>query len=64
MIDIEKKNNFHVRTLYSKEMEIKKELESILRQCIEDVRDEIQRKKNETQNMYKQNNMKSTKSLK
>ena len=48
MIEIEKKNNFNVRTMYSKEMEIKKDLESILRQCIEDVRDEITKKKNET----------------
>ena len=31
MIEIEKKNNFNVRTMYSKEMEIKKDLESILR---------------------------------
>jgi hypothetical protein len=34
--------------MYSKEMEIKKELENILRSSIEDVRDEINKKKNET----------------
>ena len=48
MIDIEKRNNFQVRTMYGKEMETKKELEKILRTCIEDVRDEISKKKNET----------------
>lgn len=40
--------------MYSKEMESKKELEGVLRGCIEDVRDEIQRKKNETALIYKQ----------
>lgn len=43
-------------------MEIKKELEGALRYCIEDVRDEIQKKKNETQNVYKK--VSQTKSLK
>lgn len=33
-------------------MESKKELESVLRGCIEDVRDEITKKKNETKNIY------------
>lgn len=41
IIEIEKKSNFTVRTAYSKEMESRKELENILRSCIEDVRDEI-----------------------
>lgn len=40
--------------MYSAEMEIKKELESIIRLSIEDVREEIKRKRNETQNIYKQ----------
>jgi hypothetical protein len=53
MIMLEKKNCFNVRTLYSKEMEGKKELEKIMRSCIEDVRDEITKKKSETQNIYK-----------
>lgn len=47
MMELEKKNNFTVRTMYSKEMEIKKELEKIVRTCIEDVREEIVRKRNE-----------------
>lgn len=63
MIDLEKKSNFTLRTSYSKEMEMKKELESILRSCIEDVRDEIAKKKNETQNIYKQVNKQLTRSL-
>jgi hypothetical protein len=53
MIDLEKRSTFQIKTIYAKEMETKKELESILRQSIEDVRDEINRKKNETQNIYK-----------
>jgi hypothetical protein len=47
MMEMEKKNNFTVRTMYSKEMETKKELEKIVRTCIEDVREEIVRKRNE-----------------
>lgn len=35
-------------------MESKKELENILKFCIEDVREEIAKKRNETQNIYKQ----------
>jgi hypothetical protein len=48
MVDYEKKNTFQIKTFYSTEMEIKKQLESILRLSIEDVRDEIKRKKGET----------------
>lgn len=47
MIESEKKNHFQVKTLYSKEIEIKQKLENMLRQCIEDVRDEIAKKKSE-----------------
>lgn len=54
LIDLEKKNCFQIKTLYSKEMETKKDLESILKRSIEDVREEISKKKNETQNIYKQ----------
>lgn len=53
MLDKEKKDNFSIKTVYAKEMEIRKELEKILRQAIEDVRDEINRKRNENQNIYK-----------
>jgi hypothetical protein len=53
MVDFEKKNTFQIKTMYSFEMEIKKQLESILRLSIEDVREEIKKKKNETQNIYK-----------
>jgi len=31
MLDKEKKDNFTIKTIYSKEMEIRKELEKILR---------------------------------
>lgn len=48
MVEFEKKNTFQIKTMYSAEMEIKKELESVLRHSIEDVREEIKRKKNET----------------
>ena len=57
MIEMEKKNNFQIRTMYSKEMETKSELETIMRLCIEDVRDEIARKKQETQSYYKCKNL-------
>lgn len=53
MLEKEKKDNFMVKTIYAKEMEIKKELEKILRQAIEDVREEINRKRNESQSIYK-----------
>jgi hypothetical protein len=53
MILLEKKNNFTIRTLYGKEMEKRKELESLLRNSIDDVREEINRKKNETNSIYK-----------
>jgi hypothetical protein len=39
--------------MYATEMEIRKQLESILRLSIEDVRDEITKKRNETQSIYK-----------
>lgn len=48
MLELEKKNNFSIRTMYSKEMELKKELEKILRLSIDDVREEIEKKRNET----------------
>jgi len=54
MIELEKQNTFQIRTLYSKEMETKKQLENVVRFCIEDVREEIAKKKNETQNIYQQ----------
>jgi hypothetical protein len=53
MIVLEKKNNFSIRTLYAKEMEKRKELESLLRNSIDDVREEINRKKNESNSIYK-----------
>ena len=52
IIDIEKKNSFTIRSMYFKEMEKRKELETVLKNCIEDVREEIQKKKNENVNIY------------
>ena len=48
MLDLEKKNNFQVRTMLSRELDTKKALEKIMRSSIDDVRDEIDRKRNET----------------
>lgn len=36
-------------------MEKKLELEEILKKCVEEVREEIEKKKNETQSIYKSN---------
>ena len=53
MILLEKKNNFTIRTVYAKEMEKRKELDTLLRSCIDDVREEINKKRNETSSVYK-----------
>ena len=45
---MEKKNNFSIRTMLSRELDLKKSLEKILRTSIDDVREEIDRKRNET----------------
>ena len=52
-MELEKRNCFLIKTLYSKEMEVRKEIESVLRLSIEDVRDEINKKNNDTHNIYK-----------
>ena len=52
IIEVEKKNGFTLRTMYSKEMDKRAELENILKTCIDEVREEIQKKKNETANIY------------
>jgi hypothetical protein len=53
MVDSEKKNVFQIKTMYATEMEVRKQLESLLRLSIEDVREEISKKRNETQSIYK-----------
>lgn len=53
MIEIEKWNNFEVWTLYAHEIESKKKLENILKFSIEDVRNEITKKKTEKSDIYK-----------
>ena len=45
MLEIEKKNLMEARTTYSKELESKTELENLLRQCVEDVKSEITRRR-------------------
>lgn len=42
--------------MYSKEMEKRKELEAIVKGAIQDVREEIIKKKNENVNIYQSNN--------
>ena len=63
MILLEKKNNFTIRTVYAKEMEKRKELDTLLRSCIDDVREEINKKRNETSSVYKSQNKQLTRSL-
>ena len=48
MMEAEKSNCFQLKTLYSREMESKKELERVLRLSIEDVREEINKKKGDS----------------
>ena len=49
---MEKKSLRMVRTMCSKEIEIKNQLEKILRQCVDDVKNEIGRKKSENKSIY------------
>jgi len=45
MLEIEKRNLMEARTVLSKELEAKTELENLLRQCVEDVKAEITRRR-------------------
>ena len=47
MIELDQKNNRAARTAYSRELEGKKELESLLRQCVDDVKSHISKKRSE-----------------
>jgi len=53
LIEQEKKNSFHVKTIYAQEMESKQELLRVMRLSIEDVREEIRKKKAETSKSYR-----------
>lgn len=52
MLAMEKKSLRMVRTLCSKEIEIKNMLEKILRQCVDDVKSEIAKKRSENKSIY------------
>lgn len=52
MIDVEKKSLRMVRTTCAKEIETKNILEKVLRQCVDDVKNEIARKRSENKTIY------------
>jgi hypothetical protein len=47
MIELEQKNTRAARTAYARELEAKKELESLLRACVDDVKSHISKKRSE-----------------
>lgn len=47
MIELERKNLRAARTAHAKELESRTELEQLLRKCVDDVKQEIQRRRNE-----------------
>lgn len=51
MIELEQKNSRAARTAYSRELEAKKELENLLRACVDDVKTHITKKRGE-QRLY------------
>lgn len=53
MLASEKKSLRMVRTLCSKEIEVKNQLEKILRQCVDDVKQEIAKKRSENKSIYR-----------
>jgi len=52
MLQIEKQSLRMVRTLCSKEIESKNILEKVLRQCVDDVKNEISKKRSENKSIY------------
>jgi hypothetical protein len=52
MLDIEKKSLRMVKTMCSKEIEVRNILEKVLRQCVDDVKSEIARKRSENKSIY------------
>lgn len=51
-LEQEKKNLRHIKTLCAKEIDQKNQLEKILRQCVDDVKNEIVKKKTESKVQY------------
>jgi len=58
MIEMERKNLRTTRTLFTKDVESKIELEKVLRQCVEDVKQEVSKKRNENKVLYYANRRK------
>lgn len=54
VLDQEKKSLRHIKTLCAKEIDQKNQLEKILRQCVDDVKNEIVKKKTESKVQYYQ----------
>ena len=54
ILETEKKNCRHIKTLCAKEIDQKNQLEKILRQCVDDVKNEIVKKKTESKVQYYQ----------
>jgi sugar-specific transcriptional regulator TrmB len=52
ILEREKQNIRHVRTHIAKEIKQKSELEKVLRQCVDDVKNEIIKKKNDNKSIY------------
>ena len=52
MLLMEKKSLRVVRTMCSKEIEVKNNLEKLMRQCVDDVKAEIAKKKSENKAVY------------
>ena len=53
MLALEKKSLRMVRTMCAKEIEGKNQLEKILRQCVDDVKTEISKKRSENKSVYR-----------
>lgn len=56
MLENEKKGLRQIKTLCAKEIDQKNQLEKILRQCVDDVKNEIQKKRTESKVHYYQRN--------
>ena len=52
ILEREKQNIRHVKTQIAKEIKLKSELEKVLRQCVDDVKNEIVKKKNDNKSVY------------
>jgi len=52
IIEAEKRSLRHIKTLSAKEIDSKNQLEKVLRLCVDDVKNEIQKKKTESKAGY------------